>query len=386
MNTTIKLFTIIIVTALFLQSNVFAQGCVAIRSTGGISEMNEHPDTAANGSGYWLYNNNDRYYRSFRHFVGKQEQYQRIALHNNVINHVFTQDNSFFRVFNDRWSLGVDVPFADNARSQLNRNTGTRFSTHSFGVGDINATGYYWLFNPAKAAKGNIQVGLGIKFPTGADGYQDYFASGAGGARTLGPVDQSIQLGDGGTGIIANINAYYNFTSEFGFYGNFFYLANPRDVNGVPTSPNTPSATQIAITSDVMSVPDQYLVRFGADLMIKKFDFSLGVRDDCLQVHDLIGGSDGFRRPGYVLSAEPGITYGFKNIALYAYVPIAIMRDRTQSVPDIRQTQMTGVYAHGDAAFADYVVNMGITVSFGGGGQSKASKNQNLEQIHVTQP
>jgi len=146
-------------------------------------------------------------------------------------------------------------------------------------VGDINATAYYWLFNPAKAKKGNIQAGLGIKFPTGADDYQDYFASGAGGARTLGPVDQSIQLGDGGTGIIADINAYYNFTHAFGFYGNFFYLANPRDVNGVPTSSTPPTAIKTAITSDVMSVPDQYLVSFGADLMVNKFNFSLGVRD-----------------------------------------------------------------------------------------------------------
>jgi len=107
---------------------------------------------------------------------------------------------------------------------------------------------------------------------------------------------------------------------------------------------------------------------------------------DCLPVHDLVGGSDGFRRPGYILSAEPGITYEFKNIALYAYVPIAIIRYRTQSVPDIRQTEMTGVYAHGDAAFADYVVNVGITVSFGGVGHSKGNKDQNVEQIHVTQP
>lgn len=384
MKIILKAFLGICLYFLLAQTNVSAQGCVAIRSTGGICEMNEHADSA-NSGGYWIYNNNNRYYKSFRHFVGKQEQYQRIALHNNVINKVFTQDNSFFRVFNSRWSLGVDVPFADNSRSQLNHSTGTRFSTHSFGVGDISATAYYWLFNPAKATKGNIQAGLGIKFPTGTYDYQDYFANGAGGARTLGPVDQSIQLGDGGTGIIADINAYYNFTPDFGFYGNFFYLVNPRDVNGVPTSSSAPSATQLATTSNMMSVPDQYLARFGVDLMVKKFNFSLGVRDDCLPVHDLVGGSDGFRRPGYILSAEPGITYQFKNIALYAYVPIAILRDRTQSVPDIRQTEITGVYAHGDAAFADYVVNVGITVSFGGSGKLKDKKDQNFEQLHVTQ-
>lgn len=357
-----KIFITACLFILFTRQNIMAQGCVAIRSTGGVCAMDERPDSTANANGYWLYNNNDRYYKSFRHFIGKQEQFQRTALHNNVINKVFTQDNTFTRVFNNRWSVSVDLPFADNSRSQVS--SGTRFSTHSFGVGDINATAYYWLFNPAKAKNYNVQIGAGIKLPTGTDNYEDYFLNAATGVRTLQPVDQSIQLGDGGTGISVDVNAYYNLSHSFGFYGNFFYLANPRDVNGVETSAATPSAAKIAETSDVMSVPDQYLVRFGGSLAVKKFNFSLGVRDDCLPVHDLVGGSDGFRRPGYIISAEPGITYGFKNIALYAYVPIAIIRDRTQSVPDIRTTEITGVYTHGDAAFADYVVNVGITVKF----------------------
>jgi len=361
MKTTIKICTTLFLFILFSQTQVFAQGCVAIRSTGGICAMNEHADSTTTG-GYWLYNSNDRYYKSFRHFVGKQEQYQRIALKNNVINKVVTEDNTFTRVFNKRWALSIDIPLADNSRSQVSG--GTRFSTHSAGLGDINVTGLYWLFDPSKATKGNIQVGMGLKFATGTYNYQDYFYNEAAGTRTLGPVDQSIQLGDGGTGLIIDVNSYYNFTHSFGFYSNFFYLVNPRDVNGTPRSASAPSPTAVATTGDVESVPDQYLIRLGASLAVKKFNFSLGVRDDCLPVHDIVGGSDGFRRPGYILSAEPGITYEFKKFALYAYVPIAILRDRTQSVPDIRATELTGNYTHGDAAFADYVVNLGVTFKF----------------------
>ncbi len=362
MKTSIKtLFALFILFS--IAQKAAAQGCVAIRSTGGICAMAERPDsTTSSSGGYWLFNNNDRYYKSFRHFIGKQEQYQRFALHNNVINKVVTTDETLTRVFNDRWSLSVDLPFADNSRSQLSG--GSRFSTHSAGLGDISATGLYWLFNPAKATHGNIQVGMGLKFATGASNYQDYFYNSATNSRALGPVDQSIQLGDGGTGVIADVNAYYNFTHKFGFYGNFFYLANPRDVNGTLRSSTPASATTIATTGDVLSVPDQYLIRFGADLAVNRFNFSAGLRDDCLPVHDLFGSSDGFRRPGKILSAEPGVTYSIKNIAFYAYVPIAIIRDRTQSVPDIRQTELTGVYTHGDAAFADYVVNVGVTVKF----------------------
>src|ERR1700743_79984 len=121
------------------QTNVFAQGCVAIRSTGGVCTMDEHPDSSLKG-GSWLFNSNSRYYRSFRHFVGKQEQFQRLQLQNNVINKVVTQDFTFTRLFEDRWALAVDIPGADNSRSQLNTTPGTRFSTHTFGLGDIRAT------------------------------------------------------------------------------------------------------------------------------------------------------------------------------------------------------------------------------------------------------
>lgn len=363
MKTTTKLFLLAFLIFLSAQNKLFAQGCVAIHSTGGICEMSEHPDSEATSTGgYWLYNDNARYYRSYKHFIGKQEQYQRFTLHNNVINHVYTQDNAFTRVFNERWSLTVDIPFMDASRSQVS--SGVRFSTHAFGMGDANATAYYWLFNPNKIKNFNIQLGLGLKFATGVDNYEDYFLNGATGARTLAPVDQSIQPGDGGTGILFDFNAYYNPTKNFGWYGNFYYLSNPRDVSGVASSSSAPSATKIAITSDVLSVTDQYMIRTGFDLAVKRVNFSLGVRDDCVPVRDLIGGSDGFRRPGWVFSLEPGVNYEIKNVAFYAYVPVAIMRDRTQSVPDERQTTLTGVYAHGDAAFADYVVNVGATFKF----------------------
>lgn len=362
MKTFTKFLLIVLAFTLFTQTQLFAQGCVAIRSTGGLCTMDEHPDSAIK-QGAWLFNSNTRYYKSFRHFVGKQEQTERVADHNNVINHVETEDFTFTRLFDDRWALAVDIPFAINARSQVISGTTNRYSTHSSGVGDIRISGYYWLLNPAKIHNFNIQLGLGIKFATGTYNYQDYFPQ-ANGTKLLGPVDQSIQLGDGGTGISLELNSYYNITHKFGFYGNFFYLASPRDVNGTPRSASAPNATAVAVTGDVQSVPDQMLIRAGASWSIKKLDISLGLRDDALPVRDLIGNSDGFRRPGYIISAEPGLTYRFKNVAIYGFFPIALIRDRTQSVPDLRQTTLTQTVAHGDAAFADYVINIGLTVKF----------------------
>ncbi|MFX8581804.1 hypothetical protein ABTM27_20330, partial [Acinetobacter baumannii] len=122
--------------------------------------------------------------------------------------------------------------------------------------------------------------------------------------------DQSIQLGDGGTGITFEFNAFYNITQQFSLYGNFYYLSNPQEVNGTSTTRGgTASSSSIKNMSNVMSVPDQMMIRGGINMLVNNFTFSAGVRDECLPVYDLIGGSNGFRRPGYIVSFEPGVTY-----------------------------------------------------------------------------
>jgi hypothetical protein len=345
-----------------LSSKIFAQGCVAIRSASSNGMQNcAHNDTTSK----WTLGINNRYFKSYKHFIGTDEQKQRQTLGNEVINHQYTMDIAITRNITPRWSVLLDIPVEDNSRSSLyeHANVG-RFSTHSFGIGDMRVALYGWLVDPVKMSRGNIQAGVGIKFPTGNYNYVDYFHT-SDSTKRLGPVDQSIQLGDGGTGLTFELNAFYNISLNVQLYGNLYYLANPRDVNGVSTARGgTASASAIKNGSDVMSVPDSYMARAGVNFTVNNFIFSAGVRDECLPVHDLIGGSDGFRRPGFIISGEPGVTYNLKKASLYAFVPVAIVRNRTQSVPDKITTELTGVYTHGDAAFADYAVNIGIAIRF----------------------
>jgi len=222
---------------------------------------------------------------------------------------------------------------------------------------------YYWLLNPAKSSRANVQMGVGIKLPTGDYRYQDYFYRNDS-TKILGPVDQSIQLGDGGTGITLEANSYYAFSKRASVYLNAYYLSNPREQNGVSTASGAaPSATAIAYGSDVMSVPDQYMLRAGANYALDKFSFSGGMRMECVPAEDLIGGSNGFRRPGYVISVEPVVAYKVKRTQFYVSVPFAVERNRTQSLPDKIRTTKTGVYAQGDAAFSDYTLNFGVFFS-----------------------
>ncbi len=356
----------ILLCAIFVFScstRINAQGCVAIRSTGGICTMDhaEQMDTLSK----WSLNINNRYFKSFRHFVGTKEQKQRVEGGTEVINHSYTMDISLTYNINKWWSISFDAPILSNTRSSLYEHDGkNRFSTNSFGLGDIRFTAYRWMLDPGKSHKGNVQFGLGIKLPTGDYKYQDFFHKNDS-TNLLGPVDQSIQLGDGGTGFAAEINAYYNFSRHVGAYGNLYYLANPREQNGVSTARGSaPSQSSLLYSSSTMSVPDQYMLRGGINFSAKNLTLSLGAREECLPVHDLIGKSGGFRRPGYIISAEPGINYNFKKVNVYAFVPIALQRDRTQSVPDKVKTNLTGVYSQGDAAFADYTINIGLTARF----------------------
>ena len=359
-----KSLIILLISSLCISLNAAAQGCVAVRSVGGMCTM-DHADMAENSSaGKWLFNANNRYFNSYKHFVGKEEQKQRVDGGTQVINHAYALDVAITRILSNRWSVTFNLPIVSNTRTSLYEHGGKeRHKTSSFGLGDVRFAANYWLLNPAKKLKGNVQLGLGLKLPTGDYKYQDRFYTTSG--TIIGPVDQSIQLGDGGTGFTTEINAFYNLTRNVSLYGNFYYLINPREQNGVSTARGgTPSATAMAYQSDVMSVPDQYMLRGGANFTLNKLTLSAGLRNECVPVHDLIGGSNGFRRPGYIISGEPGVTYAFKKLNVYAFVPIAITRNRTQSMPDKIRTSITGVYAKGDAAFADYAVNIGLSFRF----------------------
>lgn len=368
-----KILSFIMVVAFtgILSKNANSQGCVAIRGSGAAC-MLQHNDQQDNTG--WLFSSSLRYFKSNKHYSGKEYNPTRIEQGTEVINHTAAVDLALTRVFNNRWSAMIDIPVLSNARSSLYEHglvngvyvKKERHSMHSFGLGDIRVAGYRWMLDPVKNKKFNFQLGLGIKFATGDYNYQDFWYNvGPDGTKELRTVDQSIQLGDGGTGISTELNTFYNINKNLNAYGNFYYLINPREQNGVRTFRETlaPSLANEAICS----VPDQYMARFGATYSfshLKGFSASAGLRWEGIPVNDFIGGSGDFRRPGYVMSLEPGVNYNVKKASFFASVPVALVRNRTQSVTDKQYSQESGTYKQGDAAFADYVINVGVAIRF----------------------
>jgi hypothetical protein len=337
-----------------------AQGCVAIRhfsSCGGNTLSNQ-----LLADGEWQIGMNYRYFKSFRHFRGSHEEPDRLANETEVINHSHAWDFSINYSFNSRLFATTTIPFVLNARSSLyEHGREERNSTFSRGIADMRVGIGYWLLDPQRNQKGNIALGIGLKLPTGNYNASDIFYNvGPDNSPEVRPVDQSIQPGDGGFGITVDVQLFQQLANSLYLYSNLFYLSNPRETNGVRTFRETLSP--ILANESIMSVPDQYSIRAGVSYIapIPSLSFSLGARYEGIPAEDLMGGSKGFRRPGEVLSVEPGIGFTKDRLILNLAVPVAMHRNRPQSVTDRETEQLTGQERNGDAAFADYLINLSV--------------------------
>lgn len=341
--------------AFFSPKRSYSQGCVAIRQFSGIGNAVGQLNVQSKGD--WNLSTNYRYFKSFRHFRGTHEEPNRIEDNTEVINWSHGVDFNIGYSFTDRIYGLVSIPFAYNERSSLyEHGRQSRHTTYSGGLADVRVGAGYWLLSGEKATKGNLALGLGVKLPTGDYNAESTFYNvGPNGSSEIRPVDQSIQLGDGGFGITLESQGLKEFKPFlFGYY-NAFYLLNPRNTNGTLTNRSRQSEA-------IMSVPDQYALRVGLFYGIKSIHglgFSLGGRLEGVPIRDVVGESDGFRRPGYVISVEPGLSYMLGNVTATLNVPVALVRNRTRSLTDIIESTPDN-FRHGDAAFADYLINFSL--------------------------
>jgi hypothetical protein len=311
---------------------------------------------------HWVVGAGYRFFRSHRHFTGATEDVNRAEDDSEVVNNFQGIDLSAQYGLSARVSLVAGLPIVAYTRSTPIRDTtGTviaRYLNHSSGIGDVYAGVRAWVLDPTLGPKLNLNVGLGIKLPTGNDAVVDtrarYNATTGGTDLSIATVDQSIQPGDGGVGALLFITGYWNVLDSVRAYFDGTYLSNPADTNGVYTYRTRASEA-------IMSVADQYLLRLGAVWSlpwVNGLNLGLGGRLEGVPVRDLIGASDGFRRPGFAISLDPGISYTLRGYTFSLNVPVMLYRERQVSVPDIQDG------AHGDAAFADYMVSAGITRAF----------------------
>src|SRR6266568_3713284 len=194
----------------------------------------------------------------------------------------------------DQVSVHLTVPFQTGTNSRVHPD-GVRHVTSATGIGDVSVMGRAWLLDPASHRFGNLALGLGVKAPTGDNAVKGDF-----------------RLAEG-------LFAY--------LYG--LYQLTPREKTNVTWTP----------TSPVLSVHDVYDARLGLAYAVwprAGISASLGARVDGVPVRDLIGGSEGYRQPGYVLFLDPGASASWGKETVTVSVPVRLHARYEQNVNDLR--------------------------------------------------
>lgn len=314
-------------------------------------------------AGQWRLSQGLRYWRSARHFVEAVEQHEREAEHSEVVNTIGLLDTGLAYAFDDRVSFQVGLPLQAAQRSSPVRNaareTVDRDLQYANAPGDMTLGFRTWVVAPAPDQPANLEIGLSAKLPTGPTwlrgSRRSWDAASNGYKVTENFVDQSIMPGDGGFGALVQLAGYWDLPLGVSSYLDGAYLLNPMDNSGIVTG-------RSAASERYMSIADQYLLRLGLGAPIPAvpgLGVSLGGRWDGVPVRDLVGTSWEFRRPGYTIALDPGLSYAWDRHVITFNLPWALYRTRLVSVTNERDG------TKGDAAFADAMISVGYTTTFG---------------------
>jgi len=337
-----------------------AQGCVVAHSVGGVGGPDS--DGGYLAPKHWQFTLDYRHLYSFRHYVGSVEQVYRLQGKSEVRNRINLVDAGLTYQITPRFSVEGNLPVEWASRRYYiaagSLGGGSPGSTiigdfGISGVGDISFEGQGWLWDPSKNPSHNIQIGLGVQMPTGRDNIKNNLVEIPGQPAVNATADYSIQPGIGVWAIPVSVVSFQAINSSIQVYFNGSYLVTPSETNGVANA-SPPGFPAPAPQNAQVSAADEYLLQLGVAYSVAKvkgLTVTGGLRKEGVPAHDLIGGDEGFRRPGYAVSLEPGVLYTMHNghDLITANIDRAVYRNRIASVPDME------LGTHGDAAFADWL-------------------------------
>jgi hypothetical protein len=255
----------------------------------------------------------------------------------------------------NRISLDLTIPFAVGGGRVMQGPAGSQTLRQwdAQGLGDVSLQAEYWLSNPEIPSRVNGSVGLGIKAPTGRDDVQGSLYSPALGRDVRGPIDEAAQLGTGGWQLLLRAQGTTAITGPLFGYASGYY--------GLSLTEHTDVFNALALRGD----PDTYSGRLGAAYLTpfrltgarddafandEGLVVSLGGRINGVTVRDLVGGGDLYwRRPGYVIYVEPGLTWTLGANMATVSVPVRVYANKLQSLLEVSRNQ------HFGASFASYL-------------------------------
>ncbi len=239
----------------------------------------------------------------------------------------------------NRLSLDLTVPFSTGSGGNVQADLQFH-EYHAGGLGDISLQAEYWLSDPTKASRVQGSVDLGIKAPTGSYTVTGEFYSPSG--NVTRPIDEAFQLGNGGWEILLRAQGTAAIGGPFFAYGSGFYGLSLNEY------------ANIIEGGALRGVPDTYSGRLGAAYLLPFLEgvvLSAGGRINGVTVKDVIGGGDlYFRRPGYEVYVEPGLTWTLGRNMASVSVPVRVYQNKLNSLLDISKNRVVG------ADFAPYLV------------------------------
>lgn len=356
----ISILALLALAVLFPQHS-FAQGCILTR--------NMSPVLGAQLSPY-LQKGEMQISSNYRQFTA-DTQYQRTDLsqpvtQNNtqVISKMRYMEVDGTYAITPEWNLTVGVPLivlASSNRALPSTVPGSqRFAQSTTGFGDILFGVRHWFMSCESNPDRNFSLSIGMKAPTGDSNAHDIFPNAQGVDVRDRVVDQSIQLGDGGWGFYLSSEGFKQI-GNWSVFGSGVYLFNPRTQNDTfsPRSmlaPGGPGA--IDPKERYNTVSDSYLVRGGIGYPIPKLKAtgaSIAARIEGVPVNDVFGATNGFRRPGYYLTLEPGLNYSNGRATFALNVPFRVHQNVKDSLGFRR-----------DSTFADHVLLLSVSYRFHG--------------------
>jgi hypothetical protein len=306
--------------------------------------------------GTWRLSASFRGLTSDKHYAGTVRQIHRDQLGTYVINKQRMLDLGFTYGVTDNLELTLGIPFVSASWSlptPMSPVPGPRAEQNASGLGDISLTGRYWLLDTEQSRQ-NFSIGVGLKVPSGRTDVVDTYPNITGGNSSLKAVDQSIQPGDGGFGLMLE-GVGFRVVGPVALFGSLNYLINPRNTNDTPSIivglvGNNPAFGDRLFNS----VPDQYVARFGGSVAtpLSGLTASLSGRLEGVPRYDLIGRSDGFRRPGKAGFIEPGLAFSKGGSTFTFNIPVAVYRNR----PPNPYTDQEG-----DATFPNHIFLVGYS-------------------------
>lgn len=338
-------------------AQLWAQGCILARSP----ELGGLP-TGQGGTlepGHFQITIGERHQYSYQHYVGDTYQEYRAQAKSAVQNKINLITTNLTYQWTPRVSFEIDAPWLFATR----KGQSSPIKLSSTGMGDTIIGANSWLRNPEHAPRNNFSAGLGVLMPTGNDDVQNTTntnTTGTGDAvKVTAPVDYSIQPGNGGWGLVMQWMGYQRVGKSLVFYTDGDYIATQGGTNGVQKSVTLSTTTPL---ENYVAISDQYLFEAGVSFPVshvRGLTATFGPRDEGVPAANLFPVSNnGWRRPGYAVTAGPGAQYSRGRDLFTAGVYKAIHRDRTTSYPD------SVYHTHGDAAFAQYVWLASLTHRF----------------------